>query len=131
MREFLTYALHALIVWVVMRGLVALALSSGSQDLWALAAATTTAVALAGLATAWLTRTARKSVAVVTRRLMPVPLAGGALAAWAAGNYASTTAQIAVAAAAWILGGIASVVLVHLVWRKRRHTETGMRPTFA
>ncbi|MGD8148818.1 hypothetical protein [Ornithinimicrobium sp. Y1694] len=130
MRSLFAYLLHALILWVLTRGLVALAVSSGSQDLWALAAATAATVGIAGLAAAWLLRLAADSVPSLLSILLPLPLLGAGWAGWSAAAYSSTPAQIAVASGAWVLGAALGVVLVILLRRKRRRRDE-MGPAFA
>lgn len=130
MGKLLRYLLHALIVWIMMRGLVSLAITSGTQSLWAIAAATATTIAVSAAITAWLTRTHRSDLATALRLLLPVPLLGGIWAGLSAWTHHASGQQVAVAAGAWIVGGLLGAVLVQLVWRKRRRRPE-MRTSFA
>jgi hypothetical protein len=131
MRELLRLVVHALVLWVLARGLVGLAISSGTQSLWALAAATAAVVLLAGAATALLTRALQDDLPVLARRLLPVPLLAAAWTALSASSHEATAAQTAVATGAWVVGAVLGVALVRVLGRRRRARQREMRSSFA
>lgn len=131
MRELLRLGVHAVVLWVMVRGLVGLAISSGTQSLWALAAATAAVVLLAGVVTALLTRGLQEPLPVLARRLLPVPLLAGVWTAVSASSHDATGTQTAVAAGGWAVGAVLSLVLVRALGRRKHSRQREMRSSFA
>ena len=117
--DALVWAVHAVVVWILVRTVASLAVSVGAQSLWALAAAACVTVVVATLLTAWLTRTVRAPARRHLVRLLPVPMAGAAWTATSVLLHGAGVAQVVVAAGAWALGGVLAVLAVRAGQRAR------------
>lgn len=110
--DLLITAFHALILWVMVRGLSSLAISSGAQNLWALAGSVAVAVLASTAVAAWLSGTAAQPGARQIRRLLPAPTLGAVVTGLLVSANGGSSAQILVSSFAWLLG--ATIALVGL-----------------
>lgn len=128
--DVLVWILHGLVVWVVVRMLGGLAVSSGAQSLWGLAGAVTVAVLASTLVTAWLTRTHRTATRRLLWRLLPVPLAGGAWTGAVVLGNGGRAAQVGVAGGSWLLGGGLALLVLGLVADRAQRRRSDLTSTF-
>lgn len=120
-RDVLTAVLHGAVLWALGRLLAATILSSGAQDVLAVAAATTGTAAAATLATAWVSRSLDASPGRLVRRFLPVPLLVAGLTAYLLLTRDASAVQVFLGTLPWLLGpGLALVVLMAVGRRRPR-----------
>ena len=122
-RDPLFWAGHALVLWITLRMLTSLAVSSGAQSLWALATALAATIVLSTVLLATLTRSTRLAAGRLALRLLPAPTVGAVLAGVTAGLNGASWQQVAVAGGAWVTGGLLAVLALLALGRRRTQTQ--------
>lgn len=128
MRSLFRLAVQAGVTWILMRGLVAVAVSSGTPSRWALAAATATVIAVATVLGALLTRQWGRPARSTAATLLPVPFAGAVWTVLVLLRHDASVPQTVVAAGAWVVGGLVGWGVVSVARRRRSLREEGMVP---
>ncbi|GGK80444.1 hypothetical protein [Ornithinimicrobium pekingense] len=129
-RDLLTAVLHGAVLWALGRMLAVTILSSGAQDVAAVAAATTVTTAAATGATAWVSRSLAATPVQLLRRFLTVPLLLAGLTAYLLLSRDATALELTLGTVPWILGPALSLALV-VALRRRRPRSSSMVGEFA
>ncbi|GAA1176237.1 hypothetical protein GCM10009584_17130 [Ornithinimicrobium humiphilum] len=124
-RDLLTAVLHGAVLWALGRLLAATILSSGAQDVVAVAGATTVTTAAATAATAWVGRSLDAEPGRLLRRFLPLPVLLAAVTAYLVVSRGASALETVLATAPWLLGPTLAVVAI-LVARRSRPRRSSM-----